>query len=281
MYPGYSPADHIYGEAANEYGKAVAEAKRLGLPIPADPNGPQYVEGQSIVSKKQALANANANANSSQALSGSSTAELTKSPRQNAEQKAGDETNGDVPLFVIDSNPTPVNLQQAEDEKTKKSEKKKRRTSTTKDGEPRKKKAKTVASEPEADPEEMDGVEPTTAPAAPVVDTEDISADVDARLKAKEEKRKRKEGKAEKKRKRSQEDSSMVVGEVEDAPAVAVESSKPSKKKVKTDEAAQGEKAVKKSKKDKKRHMGEEEAESEVIANGEGKKKSKKHKDKS
>lgn len=131
-------------------------------------------------------------------------------------EKAADSTNedpaadgGENPYFVIDTNPTPIKLgkkRSAEDE-----------------SEPKKKKTKT-------------GEEAS-------IETEDISAEVEARLKAKEEKRRAKE---EKKRRRSSTDDEEKV------------SKKPKKEKSKKREADE---------------------ETEVSIDGEKRKKRKKNKD--
>ena len=55
MYPGYSPADHQYGEAAQEFGQEWAEAKRKGFDFQPAEDGPQYQIGQSKKRVKKSL----------------------------------------------------------------------------------------------------------------------------------------------------------------------------------------------------------------------------------
>ena len=55
MYPGYSPADHLYGEAAQEFGQEWSEAKKQGAKFQLAENGPQYEFGQSGKRRKKSI----------------------------------------------------------------------------------------------------------------------------------------------------------------------------------------------------------------------------------
>lgn len=200
MYPGYSPADHIYGEAAQEFGERAAELKRQGLDLKLDPNGPQYVVGQS---KKPRRMTEDAEEG------GSTQPNITSSTNENnveGQDEGGEPMEGVEQFFVIDSRPTPMtDLGDIQKHKNKANNKVKRRvsfkeeqevepTKSNSSDEPKRKKAK---------------IEAINASPAPVVSKstpqeEDIAVEVEARLKAKEEKRRRKE---EKKRKRDSVDS--------------------------------------------------------------------------
>lgn len=215
MYPGYSPADHIYGEAASEFGKHLAELKKQGVELPKDPNGPEYdvaadkrVAQQQIDEiKKQRKPENNVTQSASQ--------EDEAEPMEGVE-----ETNPDQ-LFVIDSNPTPVAPFLANvttsftKSKNKANDKAKRRNSN--DGDlnaeaseevPRKKKVKVSADSTEL-----------REPAG-----DDFEAEVEAKHREKEERRK---ARKEKKRKRDSEPSELATD-------VSVEDPKTEKPRVKT-----------------------------------------------
>ena len=55
MYPGYSPADHQYGKAAQEVGQEWAEAKRKGVEFQPAKDGPQYEIGQASKRRKKSI----------------------------------------------------------------------------------------------------------------------------------------------------------------------------------------------------------------------------------
>ena len=55
MYPGYSPADHQYGKAAQEVGQEWAEAKRKGVKFQPAKDGPQYEIGQASKRRKKSI----------------------------------------------------------------------------------------------------------------------------------------------------------------------------------------------------------------------------------
>lgn len=262
MYPGYSPADHIYGEAAQEYGERAAELKRKGIDLQLDPNGPQYVIGQS---KKPRLLSQEPDTRTGSVSSAS--APSMRSQGQGGEPMEGVElSTGEPQYFVIDSKPSVVaDLGEMQKQKNKANDKAKRRvsfreeqegeTASNNSFETRKpKKAKIITSET-----------PAAVNPEPAVEEEDISAEVEARLKAKEEKRKRKE---EKKRKRHSGDSlEMAQSETPTIPAGAPDGTssmlieKPKKKRLKLDQSEQSDAAElsikvdaeKESKKDKKK----------------------------
>ena len=220
MYPGYSPADHEYGKAAQEFGEQWSVAKAKGIDFQPAPDGPQYEFSQSKGVKRASLAKIRAvkagQAEGSGSGSGSGsdvapprTASNRAQPIERSEDVKGDkgEMEGANPYFMVDTNPTPVNLPGLSHKPAK------RASSTESLAEPaavKSKKAKT----------KHEGMIPTGTEKR--VEFEDISSEVDARMKEKEEKRKRKE---EKKRKRESGDSV--------APEAAAESEKPKKKKSK------------------------------------------------
>ena len=225
MYPGYSPADHEYGKAAQEFGAAIALAKARGIEVKLDPEGPQYEFAQAKGVKKRTLEQLKTAKAEKGEGTGSGTdsgsdevapATATNGGTTNGDHKemgTGEESKeADNAFFVIDTNPTRVNLSGVSHEPTKRAPE----DQSPKELVERKKskKAKT----------KHDGELPKNADEKPV-EFEDISEEVDARLKEKEEKRKRKE---EKKRKRESAGSGAVVAEVASPPA---EVEKPKKKK--------------------------------------------------
>ncbi len=287
MYPGYSPADHIYGEAAQEYGERAAEIKRQGIDLEIDPNGPQYVVGQS--KKPRRL--------SQEPEILTSSISSASAPNANGQDQGGEpmegieQSAGEPQYFVIDSKPSLVaDLGEVQKQKNKANDKAKRRVSfkDEQEGEAasddnfdtrKPKKAKIVVSG-----------SPATVISEPAVQKEDISAEVEARLKAKEEKRKRKE---ERKRKRDSGDSSEIVqSESSAAPtgASAEKSSmpteKPKKKMLKLDQSehsdmtelsikADAEKKPKKDRKGKKQRVATDGEDSELVSENPRKKKKK------
>lgn len=168
-----------------------------------DPNGPQYVVGQNKKPRRlsqepeqsQSVAASSATANTGSGQDGGS------EPMEGVEQST-DQSQ----YFMIDSKPTPVaEMGEVKKHKHKANDKAKRRVSfqEVQDSEAadlghsdatKSKKRKIATNDSAA----------TAAGSRPEVQEEDISAEVEARLKAKEEKRKRKE---EKKRKRESRDS--------------------------------------------------------------------------
>lgn len=222
MYPGYSPADHDYGKAAEEYGAFAAAARAQGV----DVKHPDldYEIGQGRGTKRKTLEGIRQATKVKHGGPGSRGAgEAPGGPKpkpttpyalhlknQANGKNTAEETvaNGDNPFFVIDVDPTPVNLT----EPTIKSPKRSASLADNVEQEkPKKLKKKHKGNLPQA--ADSQGVE-----------FEDISQEVDARLKEKEAKRKRKE---EKKRKREPADALAAPAE----PPVAAEIEQPRKKK--------------------------------------------------
>jgi hypothetical protein len=217
MYPGYSPADHIYGEAASEFGKQMAELKKQGIELPKDPNGPEY----DVAAEKRAGQEQIEEIKKRRKL-----AKQSGSQDDEAEPMEGVEETDPSQLFIIDSNPTPVALFQANvttsltKAKNKANDKAKRRNAnegdvTTEAFEeaPKKKKFK-------AETDLAESKEPLS---------DDFEAEVEAKHKEKEERRK---AKKEKKRKRETESSDLVV-ENPEASMKDSKAEKPKKKKSK------------------------------------------------
>ena len=224
MYPGYSPADHQYGEAAQEFGSEWSAAKAKGIDFNVTPDGPQYELGQARGVKKRTLAQiraakaARGEGSGSGTGSGSDAGTALVAPngtgpsaqpdaKKTESQSVGDVKDDGNPYFVIDVNPTLVNIPGVSAQPAKRASEAQPETEPIGD---RVKKSKT----------KHEGPFPQTFEKK--VEFEDISAEVDVRLKEKEAKRKQKE---EKKRKRDSEESAVVE-------AVA-ETSKPKKKKSK------------------------------------------------
>ena len=274
MYPGYSPADHEYGKAAQEYGKAAAEARAIGIEL-KHPDA-EYEIGQGKGVKKKTLAGirevlaAKAGTNSGGSGSGTGSGSegdikqkfndhATTNGQASTQKNEEASSEGDNPYFVIDTKPTPVKISELSSQPLKRS------GSFSEGGDAKKhKKAK----------KKHDGEIPKGEDTREVK-TQDISEQVDERMKEKEKKRKKKE---EKKRKR----------ESEGEPVVATEESQPAAEPSAT--AADGEKPKKKKKKDKK--SGEETLPDRTASkrqvedgdgeaeDGEGKKKKKRKKSK-
>ena len=263
MYPGYSPADHEYGKAAEEYGKAVAEAKRRGVEIPKHPDI-DYQIGQGKGVKRKSLAQLRELKQGSELKRGSSGSEGEGPARKHkvngdsssshmknegsSSQTVGAEAEDENPVFVIDTKPTPVSIPHHLSSQSKR-DREERDTAGLK---PKKSKTKhsgdLLSADKNAD------------------ETEDISAEVEARMKAKEEKRKLKE---EKKRKRESE-KSEVAATTEPANVATMEiEEKPKKKKNKVKHSEDGE--GKSEQKVEKKRAGDEDE-------GEGEKKKKRRK---
>ena len=221
MYPGYSPADHEYGKAAEEFGSRWAAAKAQGLKFHPPPDGPHYEFSQARGIKRPTLAKiravkaARGEGSGSGTGSGSDAAPSSPistgpQPRGQSEAaKSEDEKADDSnPYFVVDTKPTPVKLPGFSYQPTK------RAPEVETPAEPASKSSKKVKTKHDGDMANSPGNR---------VEFEDITGEVDARMKEKEEKRKRKEEKH--KRKRESEESV-------EAPTVA-RSEKPKKKKIK------------------------------------------------
>lgn len=273
MYPGYSPADHEYGKAAEEYGKAAAEARAKGIEL-KHPDA-EYELGQAKGVKRKIVAGIRegqtAKGNSNDIGSGSGIGSGSEGPIE-AEPKESATTNGqanmekvqeataegDNPYFVIDTKPTPVNVTGMSFQPLERS------ASLPEAVEAKKhKKAK----------KKHDGDMPTGEDAQ-VVKTDDISDEVNARMKEKQEKRKMKE---EKKRKRRPEGELAAAAEdpqlAAEISAAAAEEESPKKKKKakKTEEEPLPDQTASK------KRPGEDDGEAE---DGEGKKKKKRKKSK-
>ena len=242
MYPGYSPADHIYGEAASEFGKHVAGLKKQGIDFTTGPDGPEY----DIAAEKRA--------------GQEQIDEIRRQREQNQDDEVepmeGVEETDLGQLFVIDSNPTPVASFQAEvttsltKSKNKANDKAKRRNSNdgdvvdTSEELPKKKKVKISAESEPAD---------------------DFEAEVEAKHNEKEERRK---AKKEKKRKRDSEPSDLAA----DVPVEGLRTEKPKKKKSKKDKAVEDDAEVEGEVKKRKKKSSEDSTDGQ-------KKKTKKEKD--
>jgi hypothetical protein len=258
MYPGYSPADHIYGEAAAEYGAMISEARSQGKEIKSDPNGIEYVVGQSQLSAREQLEEVKKSFVAKRASQSGETSKEAGRYQANGEPMEGIEQAADAShLFMVDSNPTPVSvLQNTSDassskNKNKANDKAKRRVSgqdelantatEVLEDSHKKKKVKIVK------------VEEGISQSKPLVEEDDISAEVDQRLKEKEERRRRK---AEKKRKRESGSSEVGVVEAANGPMEEVQAEKPDKKEYKKErkleEVQEAERAVSEEKKEKK-----------------------------
>jgi hypothetical protein len=261
MYPGYSPADHIYGEAAAEYGAMIAEARRQGKEIKSDPNGIEYVVGQSQLSAREQLEEVKKSFAAKKAKRNATSTEAERD-QGNGEPMEGVEQTADMSqLFMVDANPTPVSALQNMPEnssskgKNKANDKAKRSVSLLED------QANAVGEAPEDSHQpkrvKTAKAEEATIEAKPLVEEDDISAEVDRRLKEKEERRRRK---MEKKRKRESDSSQVERVETAEEPVDETQIAKPDKKKHKKDkraeEAKQAEPVVteeEKHKKDKKK----------------------------
>ena len=236
MYPGYSPADHQYGKAAEEYGKAVAEAKRKGVVIPKHPDI-DYQIGQGKGIKRKSLAQIR---EMQQNQSGSGSGSGEEDPSAEKQQMNGrvgsakvkteetatkdmdTKTENNNPIFVIDTQPTPVNIPGHLSSHSKREA----GVEATEGKTSKKPKKKHSGDLPAA--------------SARTDETEDISAEVDARMTEKEEKRKRREDKKRKRESEKSEDASTEAAEpVTDAAERIGE--KPKKKKKKVENSKNGE----------------------------------------
>lgn len=199
MYPGYSPADHEYGKAADEYGRYASSARAQGIDV--RPKDVEYEIGQSKRMKRQPLGGTGSTRTAQESGSGSGAGSGSGSDRPNNKHRKHNSTNGHAeveqaqeeshelhdesgkPAFFIDVNPTPVDLPPMKDKLPKRGAS----SPETAEGKKHKKiKKKHTGNLPDTTDENS-------------IEYEDISQEVDARLKEKEERRKRKE--EEKKRK--------------------------------------------------------------------------------
>lgn len=229
MYPGYSPADHEYGKAAEEFGRVAAEARAMGVEI-KHPEV-EYKIGQAKGNKRRTLAAMRRESAAKAQGSGSGSGSGSEGPtvqvleeKEKLLKKAKDEKakaptpEGDNPFFIIDTKPTPVNLPGITTQPVKRS--------ASPPGSTEAKKHKKAEKHHEGELSKSED--------AAKVEFEDISGEVDARMKEKEEKRKRKE---EKKRKRESEGDQTEAAEAHatssDTPAAGIEVEKPKTKKAK------------------------------------------------
>lgn len=289
VYPGYSPADHIYGEAAQEYGQLAADVRKQGIDFKLDQQGPEYVVGQTSKAKKEQLAKVSDQIRSArkQQDNPADHAQELDSAAEGDHTEAGTEPMEGVeetrPMFFIDSNPTAVIMNDTTRDqsygKLKNQEKQKKRRKSheadkaehvnTTGGAISAKKAKTSSETAlaitdedstekqenkdkelkRAATEEGDGYDKeitsqfehlskkTKTADEPVIEEDDIEAEVESRLKAKAEKRRLKE---EKKRKRESGDALTVTLQPSKDPSteskhqpLVVDVEKPKRKKVK------------------------------------------------
>lgn len=249
-----------------------------------DPSGPQYVVGKNKKPRLSQEPEQELHAPVDPAARNTENKDMEGEPMEGVEQSISESQ-----YFVIDPKPAPVaDLGDIYKQKNKANDKAKRRVSF-KEGE-----------EALADVDDSGASKPKrakvsatdssiTADVRTAVEEEDISAEVDARLKAKEEKRKRKE---EKKRKRESADltgnrhagaSTTAVDDATDAPPEKPRKKRPKEQHIITDTADISAKAIKDSKvkksgKNKERaDAGESAAEpSATPETGEPKKKKKK-----
>ncbi|KAI4124878.1 MAG: hypothetical protein LQ338_004572 [Usnochroma carphineum] len=250
MYPGYSPGHHEYGKAAEEFGRYASEAKKKGLEI--KPEDVEYEIGQSRGLGHRTLAQIRAtNALKNDSGSGSDAGAATRPKPSSEAEKNASKTEGDAKnstekagdqMFFMDSNPTPINLLN----NTANSSAKRKATPEPIEVEAnvsKKKQKKKHAADPTTNTEPVHGHTQEEQPPnneTVRVEFEDISAEVDARLKEKEERRrKRKQEKRaddeKKKRKRDSEDASATLAT--DEQAVTTDPPKPKKRKVKVKKA--------------------------------------------
>ncbi|KAI4290019.1 MAG: hypothetical protein L6R35_000710 [Caloplaca aegaea] len=235
MYPGYSPANHEYGKAAEEFGRYASAAKQKGIDLKAD--GIDYKVGQSKGLGHMTLAQIRAaNAGKGETASsasdvGTAAAAATAAPKTSkvSEKKGEGESNtaaeetptaGD-PMFFMDPNPTPLHLSTAANS----SAKRKATPEPPVDANTSKKQKKKHGEAPKPD-EAQEPVEPVR------IEYEDISGEVDARLAEKEERRKLKEQRREEKKNKRKRDSEGSVG----GAVAGEEKPKKKKKKVKPEE---------------------------------------------
>jgi hypothetical protein len=168
MYPGYSPAHIEYGQAAGEFGRAVGEMKARGEKWEPG-NGTEYQIGQAHGAKRKMFFRKDRTESpGSEGAAKVASAEPAKEDEPKEEETLG---------FVIDTKPTPVKLPGGSTKRPLEDE----GEGVEKKKDKKRKKAKEDKGEKER-----------------VIETEDISAEVNARLEAKEKKK----SKEEKKRRR-------------------------------------------------------------------------------
>ena len=214
MYPGYSPADHEYGQAAEEFGRYASEAKMRGEEVKLP--GIDYEFGQGKGIKRKTLTEIRAAQEAKERGSGSGSGSGSDNPVKSAAQgepsttkSNGAITNGntepaitspepqeggDNPYFVVDTQPMKINLPHALLNQQKRS--------ASSDPQPSLEESK----EHKKAKKSHEGDLPTGE------GYEDINDEVDAKLKEKEEKKKRKE-----ERKRKRESAGEAGGSTQEA----------------------------------------------------------------
>ena len=245
MYPGYSPADHEYGQAAMEYGKAVAEARAQGVDFKPGMDL-AYEIGQSKGNRKKKLegirdAKAGMDKAENEAMGTGDQAGGVKGggeKRKGGPDGSGDSANGIIastkpteevnggpggsqdgtPIFSLDANPTPLKPSQNLSNGIPKDNSSQRPTSRLPNEQ--------QTSEDPPKPKGKSSKRLKTSHSGPLLEApqfEDISAEVDARLTEKDRKRKeREENKSKKEKKRKRESgSSEVAAAPHDAAATA------------------------------------------------------------
>ncbi|KAL8783857.1 MAG: hypothetical protein Q9213_004347 [Squamulea squamosa] len=253
MYPGYAIKEHKYGEAAQTYGNYVAEAKRRGEEI--KPEGVDYKLGQSkghSSLKLEQMRVMKEPLNGSGSGSDSRPAGASSKEPGSAGQKQvrfsdvpQEASKSEAQMFFMDPKPTPVDLPTTlnPSQKRKDLSPDPEPAPEPAEAQPSKKAKKSHAgpgsksddvrqdiystTDPTADPTSQTKDDSKQAPKEVPTQYEDITAEVDKRLKDKEEKRKHKDWlKEEKKRKRDSEGSATVA-----ADAATTDGEKPKKKK--------------------------------------------------
>ena len=222
MYSGYSHADHEYSKPAHESGMAIPVAEARGIEIQSKRDSPEFELAQAKGIKQRTLAPIRvAKAAQGEGGTGSGSDAQLNSPAAATtnghykEDKVEEESKGGGnPYFVIDTNPTPFNLPGISLKPTK-------RTSEDCSSLERVEKNKSKRVKMKHDGEISNETD------VKGVEYEDISNEVDIRMKEREEKRKRKE---EKKRKRESEGSVAVAGKVA-GPVTEIEMPKKKKSK--------------------------------------------------
>ena len=135
MYPGYSPADVLYGDPAREFGEQWTLAKEQGAEFNTEPDGPQYELGQAkgvrkhkksieqvreeLAAKGEPLASIPKPGTpgtqtqpgpETQREAPSSSASSHIGKDRSAPRPTGPSTNQETPLCIVDTKPTPVDL---------------------------------------------------------------------------------------------------------------------------------------------------------------------------
>ena len=107
MYPGYSPADHVYGRAAEEFGREWQLAKQHGVEFKSSKNGPEYKFGQSRIGKKVDLSTLPAGSKEVDGSNSLPSDTIAQVKNNTGEGQAF--ASDDNAFFIIDTNPAPVN----------------------------------------------------------------------------------------------------------------------------------------------------------------------------